>query len=191
MRLSDEALMLAVRDGDIVKLGDLFERYHAPLLDFFCRMNGNRIVSEDLVQDVFYRILKYRNTFREDNRFRTWLYRIAHNARLQHYKKHPTVESAADPRVESSNTRVERDPEVDLLRCAMAKLPEEPRELLVLVWHRELPYSEIAELLGIEVGAVKVRVHRAVKKLRELYLEVSNESALCNVKKFKITSRIS
>src|ERR1019366_3123549 len=86
--LSDEALMLAVRNGDVGKLGQLFERYHGTLFDFFCRMLNNRTAADDLVQDVFFRILKYRKTYRDDSHFRTWMFHIARNARFDYFKKH-------------------------------------------------------------------------------------------------------
>ena len=63
---NDHELMLAVRDGEIARLGDLFERHHGPLYGFFYRVTGERTLSEDLVQLVFYRILKYRHTYRDD-----------------------------------------------------------------------------------------------------------------------------
>ena len=64
--------MRAVRNGDVARLGTLFERHHGSVFDFLCRMTGNRTVAEDLTQDVFVRILKYRATFRDEGRFETW-----------------------------------------------------------------------------------------------------------------------
>src|ERR1051326_9239147 len=90
--LSDEALMVSVRDGDVGKLGLLFDRYHRTLFDFFCRMLGNRAAADDLVQDVFFRILKYRKTYRDDSHFTTWMFQIARNARIDHFKKHRSEE---------------------------------------------------------------------------------------------------
>src|SRR5436853_4021794 len=89
MAETDENLMLAVRRGEVAKLGMLFERYHRALFDFFARMTGNRTAAEDLVQDVFFRILKYRATFRDDSRFKAWMFHIARNARADHYWKQP------------------------------------------------------------------------------------------------------
>src|SRR5215831_20695118 len=88
MNETDELLMLAVREGDLTKLGVLFDRHHRPLFDFFARMTGSRTLAEDLVQDVFFRILKYRETFRDESRFKAWMYQIARNARFDHHKKH-------------------------------------------------------------------------------------------------------
>src|ERR1051325_5999650 len=87
MTETDELLMLAVRNGEVAKLGVLFDRHHRALLDFFVRMTGSRSAAEDLVQDVFFRILKYRDTFRDDSRFKAWMFHIARNARFDYYKK--------------------------------------------------------------------------------------------------------
>src|SRR5215510_2868326 len=90
MAETDENLMLAVRAGDVSQLGLLFDRHHRALFDFFARMTGSRAIAEDLVQDVFFRILKYRATFRADSRFKAWMFHIARNARVDYYRKHHT-----------------------------------------------------------------------------------------------------
>jgi RNA polymerase sigma factor (sigma-70 family) len=191
MHESDETVMLAVRGGDTHRLAVLFERYHARLFDFFCRLNGNPAASEDLVQEAFFRILKYRDTYQEGHRFRTWMYQIARNVRLQHHRKNPAVEPVQDNRSLLPPDRLQNDDEARLLQCALLKLPEETRELLVLAWLQEMPYAEIADLLGVQVGVVKVRVHRGLKRLRELYLNISKTDNVCNVKKFRVGSQIS
>src|SRR5947207_15561366 len=89
--MTDEALMLAVRNGDVAKLGTLFERYHVALFDFLCRTTGDRTAAEDLVQDVFVRILKYRHTYPDDSCFETWLFRIARNARADFFRRRTPV----------------------------------------------------------------------------------------------------
>jgi RNA polymerase sigma-70 factor (ECF subfamily) len=177
-----------VRGGDTHKLSVLFERYHGRLFDFFSRLNGNPAASEDLVQEVFFRILKYRNTFQEGFRFSTLMYQIARNVRFQHHRKNPAGEQVQDNRVLLPPDSLQDDEEARLLQCALQELPEETRELLVLAWLQEMPYAEIADLLGVEVGAVKVRVHRGLKRLRELYLNLSKTDNVCDVKKFRVIS---
>src|SRR5258705_10520740 len=83
--VTDETLMHAVRNGDVAKLGLLFERYHRPLFDFLARMTGNAAVAEDLVQDGFVRVLKYRATCRDEGRFETWLVPIRRKRRAHHF----------------------------------------------------------------------------------------------------------
>src|SRR5215471_5432499 len=194
--LTDEFLMTAVRDGDVGKLGMLFDRYHGTLFDFFCRMLGNRAVAEDLVQDVFFRILKYRKTYRDDSHFTTWMFHIARNTRYDHFKKHRGEVGFPEEGIDIPShgpfpsQQFERDQQTELLKRALLQLPEEKRELLVLARYQEMKYEDIAQVLGIDVGAVKVRVHRAVKELREIYLKLAGEKASCNVMKQKATLRI-
>jgi RNA polymerase sigma factor (sigma-70 family) len=202
MRHNDETLMLAVRDGEVGKLGSLFDRYHGLLFDFFARMTGNRTLAEDLVQDVFFRILKYRKTYRDDSHFKTWMFHIARNARIDYFKKHRAEVLFPEEgfEVESHSPRpsaeLEQQQQTELLQRAMFKLPDDKREVLVMARYQEMKYEQIADLLGCEIGTVKVRVHRALKELREIYLKLSGEktswptSPSSNVKKSETSLRI-
>ena len=193
---TDENLMLAVRAGDVSKLGPLFDRHHRVLFDFFARMTGSRAIAEDLVQDVFFRILKYRATFREDSRFKAWMFHIARNARVDFYRKHhpeavlPEDDAGFQSSTPAPGRALEHEEQITLLECAMFKLPAEKREVLVLSRYQEMKYEQIAEVMGCEVGTVKVRVHRALNELREIFLKLSSEKLPCNVKKSGASLRI-
>lgn len=185
--VSDELLMRAVQGGDLDALGELFERHHRPVFHFLSRTTGDSAAAEDLVQEVFVRILKYRHTFDPDARFETWLFRIARNARTDHFRKRPPSTAPVDEALELAarepgpGARLEQAVDVRQLERALGQLPDEPRELLVLARYHGMPYDRIADLLGIEVGAVKVRVHRAMKQLRTVFFRL--EGAPCAVRK--------
>ena len=86
--MTDEnALMMQVKAGQLDALGDLFENNQIRLFNYFLRMGNNRTLSEDLVQETFMRILAYRTSFSGASSFRSWLYRIARNAAVDHYRK--------------------------------------------------------------------------------------------------------
>jgi RNA polymerase sigma-70 factor (ECF subfamily) len=177
VRVTDEALMTAVRDGDLNELGLLFERHHVALFDYLSRMTGDRAAAEDLVQDVFTRVLKYRRTYREDGRFETWLYRIARNARADYFRTRRPAEPIDEDVVERTPhgepgpaDTLEHERDVERLRRALLRLRDDKRELIVLARYRGMTHEEIGELLGVEAGAVKVRLHRAVKELRDIFL---------------------
>ncbi|MGC4082352.1 MAG: RNA polymerase sigma factor [Vicinamibacterales bacterium] len=185
--MTDELLMRAVQGGEIEALGELFERHHRPVFQFLSRTTGDAVLAEDLVQEVFVRILKYRHTYDTGSRFETWLFRIARNARADHFRRRTPLAAPVDDALELAANepgpmhRLEREADARQLERAMQQMPEEPRDLLVLARYHGLPYDRIAEMLGIEVGTVKVRVHRALKQLRTSFFRL--EDVPCVVKK--------
>ena len=182
---SDHELMIAVRAGEIRRLGDLFERYHQPLYGFFVRLTNQPSVGEDLVQIVFYRILKYRHTYRDEGKFSAWIYHLARKVAADHFRKHARTPIPADP--VDFHEHPDQDPAPDaqagtaddlaLMRRALARVSHEHREVLVLARLQHLNHQEIARLLDCSVGAVKVRAHRALKELREVYFKIRKEAA--------------
>ena len=94
----DHELMLSVREGDIAKLGVLFERHHASLYGYFVRLTRDRFTSEDLVQLVFYRIMRFRETYREDGHFAAWMYQIARTTLVNHWRRTAASPASAPAR---------------------------------------------------------------------------------------------
>src|ERR1700694_5717387 len=88
--------MEEVRQGDLASLAILFERHHRPLFHFFIHVNGDRELSEDLVQDVFFRMLKYRKSYRPDRSFTAWMYQIARNTQIDSAHKRRNEISIGD-----------------------------------------------------------------------------------------------
>ncbi|MBP7706664.1 MAG: sigma-70 family RNA polymerase sigma factor [Candidatus Aminicenantes bacterium] len=178
MSPTDNELMEDVRDGRVERLAVLFERYQIPLYNFFLRLTGNRAASEDLVQDVFMRVLKYRAGYLSESRFNVWLFQIARNAHVDHLRKHkatlPLDEQFAETpgREPLPGAAYESDREAELVRRALDRLPVQKREVLVLFRYQNLKLREIAELLGVQVGTVKAQVHRALKDLSRIYLDL-------------------
>jgi RNA polymerase sigma factor (sigma-70 family) len=174
----DEDVMLQVRNGEVEMLGVLFDRYQTPLYNFYSKMTQDGVVSEDLVQEVFLRILRYRQSYRPGTAFRTWMYQIARNTRLDQVRKvRPETTLASEPVAASLSDSAQQQQEAAMLQLALMQLPEDKREILVLSRFQELRYDEIARLLGCEVGAVKVRVHRALQQLREVFLQLEAGTA--------------
>jgi RNA polymerase sigma-70 factor, ECF subfamily len=175
--ISDEELMLQVREGIGEMLGVLFDRYQQPLFSFFVRLTGDRSLSEDLVQEVFYRILRYRHTYKPGSAFRAWMYQVARNARqdgLHRQRGETPLEESLQPAIVPRDS-VADEQESLLLRRALLALPEEKREVLLLSRFQELSYEEIGKLLGCDVGAVKVRVFRALQSLKEIAGQLQNQ----------------
>ena len=176
--VSDTALMLKVKAGDIDKLTLLYERYNGMLFGFFWRMSGNREVSEDLVQTVFYRILKNRGQYKGKGKFSSWMFQIAHNLWADHYKRNQKMDLDADLETWelkdglNADEQIEREERLRQLRNALHKLSDDKREVLILSRYQGLKYHEIANILNITEGAVKIRVFRALADLRENFVKI-------------------
>lgn len=174
--------MLRVKAGDLDKMGLLFERHHRPLYGFLFHMTHQKEYSEDMLQTVFFRMLKYRHTFTGNGEFRTWMYHLARNVMKDHEKKHRETTRHYDingyeEKLEGTNyshLQIEKRQELKTLQMAMEKLDRADRELLLLCRFQELKYSEIARLLNISEGAVKVRVHRALNQLKNSFLQIAD-----------------
>lgn len=185
--MDDETLMNAVRDGNAGRLAMLFDRHNRPLFRYFFHLTGRREPSEDLVQEVFFRILKYRASFQSGTLFRPWAYQIARNVHLDFASKHKfetAVPEDPDGRTVEfpspdfhPEDQFGRKQETALLRRALASLPADKREVLVLSRFQGMKYEEIASVLKCETGAVKVRVYRAVRELGDRFFALRGEKA--------------
>ena len=182
---SDHVLMLAVRDGDLDALGELFERHHGPLFGFLVKLTGDRTGAEDIAQVVFQRMLKYRHTYRDDGSFTAWMYHLARRCAADHFRKSNAAPHATDP--SDLHQHADESPHAaqhasvrddhELLRTALARLAHDDREVLLLSRFQELSFAEISGILECSVGAAKVRAHRALRELREIYFRLLNAKA--------------
>jgi RNA polymerase sigma factor (sigma-70 family) len=180
---TDIELMDQVRDGDIRQLAHLFNRHHLKLFNYYLRLTGERHGSEDMVQEVFFRMLKYRHTFRGDGEFLTWMYHLARNVHMDHHKKWGNRRAMEEKQEEQAAEEphaqdlLEQKQDRELLEQALARLPLEKKELLILSRYQDMRYDAIAGLLGCSVESVKVRVHRAMNDLRTIFFQLSGEKA--------------
>ena len=178
--LTDNALMLKVRSGELDKLGLLYERHKKRLFGFFYNMNGNASISEDLVQNVFVRMLKYKHTFTGKGSFTAWMFTTARNVNYDHYRKNKIEHSQSELTAiayklgdfEDLDTLMDKKDEVSNLNRALQKLPMDKREILILSKYKEIKFSEIGKILGCSEGTAKVKAHRALNDLRTIYLQM-------------------
>ncbi len=176
--LSDSAIMEKVRDGQVEKLAILFERHHVKIFNFFLRLTGSHNLSEDLVQDVFIRMLKYRSSYEGRGRFTVWMYRVARNVHVDYLRKNKETYNLEDQFEEPESEEgspvhtLEQKKDKELIQEALSLLPVKKREALILSRFQDMKYKEIAELFGCKEGTIKASIHRAVKQLGEIYLEL-------------------
>jgi RNA polymerase sigma-70 factor (ECF subfamily) len=180
---TDNQVMQQVRDGDVDKLGLLFEKHNKKLFNYFLRLTSNRNLSEDLVQEVFIRIMRYRTTYKGEAKFAVWMYKIAHNIYVDYFRKYGKEEQLNEEIYKPKSKypipedKLEKKEEFNLLRSALNKLSVRKREILILSRFHGLKYAEIAQLLGCRTGTIKVHVHRAIKDLGKIYTELSGGKA--------------
>jgi RNA polymerase sigma factor (sigma-70 family) len=176
--------MLAVRDGDLDALGDLFERHHGALFGFLYKLVGERMAAEDVAQIVFQRMLKYRHTYRDTGSFTAWMYHLARRCAADHFRKAAAAPKGVDPvdlesHADSSPLAADRAASSDdqaLLHAALQRLAPEEREVLLLSRLQELSFAEVAEVLECSIGAARVRAHRAMHSLRDQFFQLQQGS---------------
>lgn len=166
-----------VKDGQLSELTGLFERYNVPLYNFFLKLTLDKTTSEDLTQNLFYRIIRYRHTFNGGTgTFKSWMYQMARNLHADHCKQKQRItevvknsDNFPDDLPEQEGGYKEDD--FEKLKVALSGLGPVDRELIVLSRYEGLKYAEIAKMKNVSLGSIKVQVHRALKELRVLYFK--------------------
>jgi RNA polymerase sigma-70 factor, ECF subfamily len=168
----DGDLVARARAGDPVAFERLFERYHAPILNYLHRMVGDRALAEDLAQDAFVKAYRALPGTRPDLAFKAWLYRIATNTAISHLRRRrlvkwipfvPEQEHAAGDSIERS---VGRKHDVEQ---ALARIPQHYAAALLLRHYQGLSLAETAQALEITENAAKLRLFRARKAFAAAY----------------------
>jgi RNA polymerase sigma factor (sigma-70 family) len=177
---TESALMRRLQLGETGSAAVLFERHHLPLFRYLLGLTGNRALAEDLVQEVFLRVIKHCGSYNPEFSFTLWMYGVARNAYFDLYRKRkrevPDEELAESRSLAPLPEEImSREQDLEFLQEALRRLPENKREVLILSRYQNLQYSEIGKLLGCEVGAVKLRVFRALKELRQTFCELRKE----------------
>ena len=165
--------MQKVKNGDLDRLGLLFERYHKMLFAFFVRVHKNAELAEDLVQNVFMRILKYRNGFKGEGEFKVWMFFIARNVSNDHFKTEKKSGysedlSKWDDKVtdfHDNEEKEQKDVELKLLNKALERMEPDKRQLIVMSKLEGMKYKDLAALHQVTEGNIKIRVFRALKRV--------------------------
>ena len=173
--------LVALQNGDARPFEAWVRQDAASFLAFFRRLGASRSESEDLAQEVFLKVFRNREHYQPGGRFRAFAFRVARNAWIDHRRRGSVRPPSAAGGVEedearppvsddapSPEERASRREQAGRVRAALAQLSEGHRMVFELGIQQELPYSEIADLLGIPEGTVKSRMFHAVRKLREM-----------------------
>lgn len=162
--LAEKRWLTALAQGDPSALGGLYEMYGERIFRYTYRMLGNRSDAEDATAETFLRVLRRSTELRADGAFRTWLFRIARNLCIDRLRQHKLIELPPDAQYSGSEDRTALRITV---QQALADLPTEYREPLVLCDLEDMPAREAAEVLKISVPALKSRLYRGRRALRD------------------------
>lgn len=174
---SDEQLALQAQRGNQQALLALAERFYPLMFRYLYRMGGgNRMLAEDLTQDVFLRMQRGLARYEYPRPFKTWLYTIATNLARDHWSLADTRRNlnSDSTEMEADNTQIsgevaliERE-EAERVRSALAALPELQRQAVLLYYYEELSQLEIAAVVQVPLGTVKSRLFAGLRRLREI-----------------------
>lgn len=176
--MTDEKIMNRVSQGNLDDAKILYDRYHVKIYNFFLRLTFNRETSRDLTQNVFYRLLKYRSTWKIDRLFIPWIFSIARNEFIDYMKKEGRYMNNSmnlEEINESSSAMIEnpqKSEQVKILQNALSMISPEHRQVLLLSRYMKLRNKEIALIMNSNENAVKQLVFRAMHKLREVYFKL-------------------
>ncbi|MDP6616808.1 MAG: RNA polymerase sigma factor [Gammaproteobacteria bacterium] len=175
--LNDTALMLRYRDGDVDAFEALYNRHRGALFRYLVRRIGNQAFAEDIFQEVWSRIIRNRKSYRPSAKFTTYMFHIAHNCSVDHYRrsgKHDVVvsdqdDSVPEPAASTGNpvAAAEASEMCKTLTDALNTLPVEQREAFLLHEESGLTLEEIGNITGVGRETVKSRLRYALGKLRQ------------------------
>ncbi len=179
----DSRIARKVQRGDRKAFEILLSKYERPIFSFIFHFFRDHALSEDLTQETFLRAFRFIGSFRPREKFSSWLYSIAKNLcidEVRRRQKGTTVDiDAVDPEALVSDMPLATNPlaasvmvqQGELLRKAVARLPEKYRTSIILFYFNELSYEEISEIMGISLSNTKILLFRGKKMLLTLYRE--------------------
>jgi RNA polymerase sigma-70 factor (ECF subfamily) len=181
---ADETLMVKYQQGDVRAFEILLNRHRKPIFNFVFRFVGSKEVAEDLLQETFMRVIKGAADYERQAKFTTWLYTIARNlcvdqSRRRKHRKHASLDQPMSSS-EESGTLLDVIPSGEMaadrrsvnkqlhetMHRAIAGLSEEQREVFLMREFLDMPFKEIADVVGVPENTVKSRMRYALEKLR-------------------------
>jgi RNA polymerase sigma-70 factor (ECF subfamily) len=180
--VSDEQLIEWVAHGDPSCLGTLYERHHRGVYQFCRQMTGHSAQAEDIVQDVFLRILRKAGSYRGQGSFRAWMFNIARNSTLDHLRKakrrgnQSLTEASMEEHLvdhRSAEDAAAAKQNVGHVVQALANLPRAVQEVIWLGRFEFDNYEELGQALGCKPATARVRMHRAMQQLNVAFETVN------------------
>lgn len=182
--VTDSDLVATAVHGGEGSFEELVRRYQRPISAYVYRMVGNYESALDLTQEIFIKVYSSLERYRPEFKFSTWIYKIAHNAAVDHLRRTTTREQSLvvgtegdqfELPIESNRLSPEQESERRERRAeietVVGALPANYRELIILRHSQDLSYEEIVEVTGLPLGTVKNRLFRAREMMRQQFVE--------------------
>jgi RNA polymerase sigma-70 factor (ECF subfamily) len=178
--IPDDVIMERVKNGDLAEMSVLFERYHIRLYNFFHKLTRNKIISQDLTQNLFYRMIRYKNSYKSDHSVKSWMYQMARNLHIDYCREEKRsddlfVKTDSYPVDVTDESTGFHEDDYERLDEAFARLSTSQKELIILSRYQGLKYEEISEILDQSVPAIKVAMHRTINQLRAYYFKQNKD----------------
>jgi RNA polymerase sigma-70 factor (ECF subfamily) len=180
---ADRDLVVSAANGVEGGFEELVRRYQRPISAYVYRMVGDYESALDLTQEIFIKIYGSLSRYRPEFKFSTWIYKIAHNAAIDHLRRNSGRERSLISGTESDNydlpieseglspeQQSEREEQRVEIEAVVRSLPTAYRELIVLRHSQDLTYEEIVQVTGLPLGTVKNRLFRARDMMRQQFL---------------------
>ncbi|RRJ83776.1 sigma-70 family RNA polymerase sigma factor [Aestuariirhabdus litorea] len=178
-QLDDHELMQRYGEGEVAAFEQLYQRHRQGLYRYFLRQCGQPALAEDLYQEVWSRVIGAARRYRPDARFDTWLYRIAHNRLVDHYRRPSLVGSEPTETVEAVEPgpveAAEQQQQAQRLHHCLGQLPALQLEAFMLKEEVGFSAAAVAEVVGASLEATKSRLRYAYQKLRECVTQTGEE----------------
>lgn len=179
MHISDNNIVTNIKRGDTEAYSELVQRYQKPVFNLMYRFSQSKTDAAELTQDVFSKAFEKLPSFQTGRNFFSWLYTLAMNhgrdfLRQQERKRNGLrfyTDSIQQDESSISLDSLENKQEIDKMFMALAELPHEKRELLLLRYQQELSISELGEIFNLSPSAVKMRIHRSLDLLKKQLTE--------------------
>lgn len=177
-RPNDEELFASYLGGDHKSFEKLLDRYSEPLLGYIGRLVRDRVLAEDIMQEVFIKVIKGAHSFDASQSFKSWIYAISHNACMDHLRRSkpeinvdpmPEVKSGENPEALASTKELS-----SRLEDALAGLKPEIREVFLMREQSGLSFKEISGITGASLNTVLGRMHQAINKLKGIVREMNH-----------------
>src|SRR5260221_10304690 len=182
--LADSEVVSTAIAGREAGFEELVRRYQRPIAAYVYRMVGDYDAALDLTQEVFIKVYNSLTRYRSEFKFSTWIYKIAHNAAIDHLRRHTVREQALTGSIDGDRREIsiesrrltpeqegERKEKRSEIESGVQLLPAAYRELIVLRHSQDLSYDEISDVTGLPLGTVKNRLFRAREAMRDYLLQ--------------------